>query len=117
EEAVPIKHRFVTRAIRNAQEKVEAHNFDIRKHLLEYDDVLNKQREVIYARRRDLLSRDDLGDEVREMADGLAVDLVASHCSDEVAHDEWDLKTLDDAGFAQVNLRARHGNPAGSAGR
>src|SRR5215468_3116967 len=105
EEGVPIEHRFVTRAIRNAQEKVEAHNFDIRKHLLEYDDVLNKQREVIYARRRDLLSRDDLGDEVREMADGLAADLVASHCSDEVAPDEWDLKTLDDAVFAQFNLR------------
>ena len=105
EEGVPIEHRFVTRAIRNAQEKVEAHNFDIRKHLLEYDDVLNKQREVIYARRRDLLSRDDLGDEVREMAEGLAVDLVQSHCSDEVAHDEWDLKTLDDAVFAQFNLR------------
>src|SRR5581483_1924420 len=58
EEGVPIEHRLITRAIRNAQEKVEAHNFDIRKHLLEYDDVLNKQREVIYARRRDLLSRD-----------------------------------------------------------
>ena len=105
EEGVPIEHRFVTRAIRNAQEKVEAHNFDIRKHLLEYDDVLNKQREVIYARRRELLSREDLGDDVREMAEGLAADLVASHCSDEVAPDEWDLKTLDDAVFAQFNLR------------
>jgi preprotein translocase SecA subunit len=105
EEGIPIEHRFVTRAIRNAQEKVEAHNFDIRKHLLEYDDVLNKQREVIYARRRDLLSRENLGDEVREMAEGLATDLVASHCSDEVAPDEWDLKTLDDAVFAQFNLR------------
>jgi preprotein translocase SecA subunit len=105
EEGVPIEHRFVTRAIRNAQEKVEAHNFDMRKHLLEYDDVLNKQREVVYARRRELLSRDDLGDEVREMAEGLAADLVASHCSDEVAPDEWDLKTLDDAVFAQFNLR------------
>src|SRR5262249_37697983 len=48
---------------------------------------------------------EDLGDEVREMAEGLAVDLVESHCSDEVAHDEWDLKTLDDAVFAQFNLR------------
>jgi preprotein translocase SecA subunit len=105
EDGVPIEHRFVTRAIRNAQEKVEAHNFDMRKHLLEYDDVLNKQREVVYARRRELLSRDDLGDEVREMAEGLAADLVASHCSDEVPGDDWDLKTLDDAVFAQFNLR------------
>jgi preprotein translocase subunit SecA len=117
EEGVPIEHRFVTRAIRNAQEKVEGHNFDIRKHLLEYDDVLNKQREVIYARRRDLLSREDLGDEVREMAEGLAVDLVASHCSDEVAHDEWDLKTLDDAVFAQFNLRLGLVDTAASATR
>ena len=117
EEGVPIEHRFVTRAIRNAQEKVEAHNFDIRKHLLEYDDVLNKQREVIYARRRDLLSNDDLGDQVREMAEGLAVDLVASHCSDEVAHDEWDLKTLDDAVFAQFNLRLGLVDAAASATR
>jgi preprotein translocase SecA subunit len=105
EEGVPIEHRFVTRAIRNAQEKVEAHNFDMRKHLLEYDDVLNKQREVVYARRRELLGRDDLGEEVREMAEGLAADLVATHCSDDVAGDEWDLKTLDDAVFAQFNLR------------
>src|SRR4030095_9439823 len=111
---VPIEHRFVTRAIRNAQEKVEAHNFDMRKHLLEYDDVLNKQREVVYARRGDRLSRDDLGDEVREMAEGLAADLVASHCSDEVAPDEWDLKTLDDAVFAPFNLRLDL--PAAAAG-
>src|SRR5206468_4144482 len=55
EEGVAIEHPLINRAIRNAQEKVEAHNFDIRKHLLEYDDVLNKQREVIYTRRRDLL--------------------------------------------------------------
>src|SRR5262249_43879808 len=94
-----------TRAIRNAQEKVEAHNFDIRKHLLEYDDVLNKQREVIYARRRELLSEEDLGETAHEMAEGLAEELVAAHCSDEVASDEWDLKTLDGAVFAQFTLR------------
>ncbi len=105
EEGVPIEHRFVTRAIRNAQEKVEAHNFDMRKHLLEYDDVLNKQREVVYARRRELLSRDDLRDEIVEMLEGVATDLVASHVSDEVPADDWDLKTLDGALFAQFNLR------------
>src|SRR5687767_10131568 len=53
EEGVPIEHGLVTRAIENAQKKVEAHNFDIRKHLLEYDDVMNKQREVIYNQRRE----------------------------------------------------------------
>ena len=55
EEGVPIEHGLVTRAIENAQKKVEAHNFDIRKHLLEYDDVLNKQREVVYNQRREVL--------------------------------------------------------------
>src|SRR5438132_7893458 len=94
EEGVPIEHRLITRAIRNAQEKVEAHNFDIRKHLLEYDDVLNKQREVIYARRRDLLGRDDLKEDVLEMAEGLAEDLVATHCDGETASEERDWKSL-----------------------
>jgi preprotein translocase SecA subunit len=105
EEGVPIEHRLITRAIRNAQEKVEAHNFDIRKHLLEYDDVLNKQREVIYARRRDLLSRDDLKEDVLEVAEGIAEDLVASHADADVASEEWDWSALDDAVFAQFNFR------------
>ena len=105
EEGVPIEHRLITRAIRNAQEKVEAHNFDIRKHLLEYDDVLNKQREVIYARRRDLLSRDDLKEDVLEMAEGLAESLVATHADADTAAEEWEWKALDDAAFAQFNFR------------
>jgi len=105
EEGVPIEHRLITRAIRNAQEKVEAHNFDIRKHLLEYDDVLNKQREVVYSRRRDLLGRDDLREDVLELASGIAGDLVALHADAEVASEEWDWKALDDAMFAQFNFR------------
>src|SRR5207248_988511 len=105
EEGVPIEHRLITRAIRNAQEKVEAHNFDIRKHLLEYDDVLNKQREVIYTRRRDLLSRDDLKGDVLELAEGIAEDLIATHADAETASEEWDWKAIDDAVFAQFNFR------------
>ncbi len=105
EEGVPIEHRLITRAVRNAQEKVEAHNFDIRKHLLEYDDVLNKQREVIYTRRRDILGREDLKDDVLEIADGVAGDLAGSYADQEVASEEWDWKALDDACFAQFNLR------------
>src|SRR5213080_281533 len=105
EEGVPIEHRLITRAIRNAQEKVEAHNFDIRKHLLEYDDVLNKQREVIYMRRRDLLSRDDLRGDALELAEGIAEDLIAAHADAETASEEWDWKAIDDAVFAQFNFR------------
>jgi preprotein translocase subunit SecA len=105
EEGMPIEHRLITRAIRNAQEKVEAHNFDIRKHLLEYDDVLNKQREVIYGRRRDILGRDDLKEDVLELAMGIAEDLVAGFVEGDTASEEWDWKALDDAVFAQFNLR------------
>ena len=60
EEGQPIEHSMITKAIENAQRKVEAHNFEIRKHLLEYDDVMNKQREVIYSQRRDVLESDDI---------------------------------------------------------
>jgi preprotein translocase subunit SecA len=105
EEGVPIEHRFVTRAIRNAQEKVEAHNFDIRKHLLEYDDVLNKQREVIYARRRDILTKESLREDVMEMAESLADDLVQAHFGGEAPQDGYDWKAFDDAVFTQFNLR------------
>ena len=67
EEGVPIEHGMVTRAIANAQKKVEAHNFEIRKQLLEYDDVMNKQREVIYQHRRAVLAGENLSGDVQEM--------------------------------------------------
>jgi len=105
EEGVPIEHKLITRAIRNAQEKVEGHNFDIRKHLLEYDDVLNKQREVVYTRRRDLLGRDDLTEDVLEMATAIAENLVATRAEPDKPSEEWDWKVLDDAVFAQFNFR------------
>src|SRR5262249_30689604 len=62
----PIEHRMITKAIESAQRKVEAHNFEIRKHLLEYDDVMNKQREVIYELRRQVLAADQLKETVLE---------------------------------------------------
>src|SRR5262249_28470961 len=105
EEGVPIEHRFVTRAIRNAQEKVEAHNFDIRKHLLEYDDVRNKQRGVIYAGRREILTKEELREDVVEMAEGLAADVVNAHFGGEEPEDGYDWKAFDDAIFAQFNFR------------
>ncbi|MCJ7746671.1 MAG: preprotein translocase subunit SecA, partial [Desulfobacterales bacterium] len=67
EEDQPIEHRLVTKAIENAQRRVEAHNFEIRKHLLEYDNVMNQQREVIYSQRREVLAGEDLKDSVIEM--------------------------------------------------
>ena len=105
EEGVPIEHRLITRAISNAQSKVEAHNFDIRKHLLEYDDVMNKQREVVYARRRALLSGERLRDEVMEIGEGLVEDTVASVVDADTAPGEWDWKALEDAIARQFAIR------------
>jgi len=97
EEGVPIEHRMVTRAIENAQKKVEAHNFDIRKQLLEYDDVMNKQREVIYQHRRAILMGEDLADEIREMMTEVVDSLVNVYCPAEQYPEEWDFNGLTEA--------------------
>jgi len=83
EDNEPIEHRWISRAIENAQKKVESHNFDIRKHLLEYDDVMNKQREVVYHRRRELLSGASLKDDVLDMCDALIEEIAAAHANSE----------------------------------
>jgi preprotein translocase subunit SecA len=77
EEGEPIEHRFVTRAIENAQKRVEAHNFEIRKQLLEYDDVMNEQRGVIYAWRRQVLAGELGREDLDEVMDGLLDGLLA----------------------------------------
>ncbi|HVN28141.1 MAG TPA: preprotein translocase subunit SecA, partial [Candidatus Binataceae bacterium] len=116
EDNEPIEHRWISRAIENAQKKVEAHNFDIRKHLLEYDDVMNKQREVVYHRRRDLLGGATLKDEVLDLCDGLVEDIVAAHCSSEIDPKDWDWKAIDDAFFQQFKFRPGFTVNAGSDG-
>jgi preprotein translocase SecA subunit len=105
EEGVPIEHGLVTRAIENAQKKVEAHNFDIRKHLLEYDDVMNKQREVIYHQRRDVLKGENLKAEVLDMAQGLAEEIVERYGEKDVSPAEWDLAALSEGLYHQFNMR------------
>ena len=82
EEGEAIENRLLTRVIENAQTKVEARNFEIRKHLLEYDDVMNKQRQVFYARRRQALAAVDLHDEVRAMTEGVLVQILDLHWPD-----------------------------------
>jgi len=86
----PIEHGMVSRAIENAQRKVESHNFDIRKHLLQYDDVLNRQREAIYEQRKQVLAEDGLRDILSGMIRELVADMVGSFCPEKVAVDEWD---------------------------
>ena len=105
EEGVPIEHRLVTRAIENAQKKVEAHNFDIRKHLLEYDDVMNKQREVIYHQRREVLAGENLKEEVLEMARGLAEEAVERYGDKSLHPAEWDLSGLRELLYHRCNFR------------
>jgi preprotein translocase subunit SecA len=105
EEGVPIEHGLVTRAIENAQKKVEAHNFDIRKHLLEYDDVMNRQREVIYNQRREVLKGEDLKEDVLEMAQGLTDEILARYGDKELHPSDWDLSGLRDGLHHQFNLR------------
>ena len=105
EDNEPIEHRWISKAIENAQKKVESHNFDIRKHLLEYDDVMNKQREVVYHRRRELLSGASLKDDVLDMCDALIEEIAAAHADNELDPAEWDWKAIDDAFFKQFKFR------------
>jgi preprotein translocase subunit SecA len=108
-EGEPIEHRMITKAIEGAQRKVEGHNFEIRKHLLEYDDVMNKQREVIYELRTQVLGSDQLKDTFLEMLEEVVDDLVEEQLSPDLHPEEWDLVALQDAikrQFAvEVNVR------------
>jgi preprotein translocase subunit SecA len=94
EEDQPIEHRFISRAIENAQKKVEAHNFDIREHLLKYDDVMNKQREVIYKRRNEILRNDNLKAMAVEMLEELIDDFLEAHTDEKSYPEEWDIEGL-----------------------
>jgi len=107
EDGEPIEHNLISKAIENAQKKVEGHNFDIRKQLIEYDDVMNQQREVIYKQRREALSGKSLKGALEEMiyekTEGFA-DLFAD---DKVFPEEWDFKGLGEAVFKQFNFRLK----------
>jgi preprotein translocase subunit SecA len=90
EEDEPIEHSMISRAIENAQRKVEGHNFDIRKHLLEYDDVMNKQRKVIYKQRREVLASDNVQDIINDMILDLVEDVALNSCQDKLPSQDWD---------------------------
>ncbi len=96
EEDLPIENKMVTKAIENAQKKVEAHNFDIRKHLLQYDDVMNKQRTEIYAFRREVLLGESLKPKILDFSEDVVDDLLFVHCPED-RYDEWDMETLGTA--------------------
>jgi preprotein translocase subunit SecA len=90
EEDEPIEHSMITKAIENAQRKVEGHHFDIRKHLLEYDDVMNKQREVIYQQRREVLEGDNLQRELEDMTEDIIGGIVSEVAQERIDAKEWD---------------------------
>jgi preprotein translocase subunit SecA len=116
EEGVPIEHGMVTRAIANAQKKVEAHNFEIRKQLLEYDDVMNKQREVIYQHRRAVLGGTNLKDDIYDMMAGVVDSALNVYCPAEQYPEEWDVKGLTEMMQGQFGLDITQGkNDGGEA--
>jgi len=94
EDGEPIEHSFISRSIENSQKKVEGHYFDIRKQVLEYDDVMNKQREVIYKQRRLVLEGDDLQSSILEMIRGAAEQIIHQFCDPGVHPEEWDLESM-----------------------
>ncbi|WP_417915088.1 preprotein translocase subunit SecA [Candidatus Electronema sp. JM] len=105
EEDEPIEHSMISKAIENAQRKVEAHNFDIRKHLLEYDDVMNKQREVIYTQRREVLEREDISEIIREMVSDLVDGLVDSVIEERKPSEDWDWLPFEEKAAELFNLQ------------
>jgi preprotein translocase subunit SecA len=94
DEGVPIESRLITKRIEAAQKTVEAHNFDARKHLLEYDDVMNKQREAIYAMRRQLLEGSDQKEHVLSLMDEVVQSNVETNCPKDKHPDTWNIKGL-----------------------
>ncbi|MBI5756359.1 MAG: preprotein translocase subunit SecA [Nitrospirae bacterium] len=109
EEGTPIEHRMVTKAIENAQKKVEARNFDIRKHLLEYDDVMNQQRGVIYSQRRQILQGEGLTDIIFDMTGDILDNTVSIYCGKDIYSEEWDIKGMKEALLRQFSLAIHDG--------
>jgi preprotein translocase subunit SecA len=105
EEDQPIEHGLVTKAIENAQKRVEANNFEIRKHLLEYDNVMNQQREVIYSQRREVLASETLKQSVMEMIEEQVEGFLDLYANEKSHPEDWDLKGLADALYQQFLLR------------
>jgi len=105
EEGEPIEHKLVTRAIGTAQKRVETRNFEIRKHLLEYDDVMNKQREIVYGLRREILAGESQEETVLEWLGELAAVVVERYAPAEAHPEDWDLVGLNEALHRQFDFR------------
>ncbi len=97
EDGEAIEHRMVNNAIEKAQRKVEGHNFDIRKNLLEFDDVSNDQRQVIYQQRRDLMATDDISETIEGIREEVLYDLISEYIPPQSIEEQWDIEGLEQA--------------------
>ena len=105
-EGEAIEHRMVTRSLESAQRKVEARNFDIRKQLLEYDDVSNDQRKTIYALRNELLESEDVSPRLADLRAGVVTDLFHQYVPEESVEEQWNVQGLETALKAELNVAA-----------
>src|SRR4029078_13558691 len=104
-EGEAIEHSMVTRSIESAQRKVEARNFDIRKQLLEYDDVANDQRKTIYTLRNELLESEDVSPRISDLRAGVVTDLFRQYVPPESVEEQWDIAGLENALNAELRLQ------------
>lgn len=107
DEDEPLEHAMLSKSIESAQRKIEGNNFSIRKHVLQYDDVMNKQREIIYAERRKVLEGEDLGEEVRSMTEDVISQAVDKYTADGKYPEEWDLAGLESHLESIIPLQGR----------
>jgi len=105
EEGEPIEHGMITKAIENAQRKVEAHNFEIRKQLIKYDDVMNQQRDVIYKQRREALSGESLKPAIEDMIRELSEKIADRFADEKILPEEWNWKGVREATYHQFAFR------------
>jgi preprotein translocase subunit SecA len=110
ENGQPIEHTMISRAVANAQKKVEAHHFDSRKHLLEYDDVMNKQREVLYSLRKDILLGENQNELLMEMAEEVLINRIEEIAPDSVYPEEWNIEELNEFLFRMFGIGAEKPN-------
>ncbi len=112
EEDQPIEHRLISRAIENAQKRVEGQNFDMRKHVLEYDDVMNRQRQVIYEQRKRVLRGEELSSDIADMIEEILDDLLPEYIDEKSHPEEWNLKGLEGILFKQFSLKMNFSDTA-----
>ena len=107
EQSEPIEHKLISRSIESAQKKIEGRNFEIRKAILQYDNILNKQREIIYGQRRKVLLAQDLKEDILGMWEKVIEDILGLYLSAEIHPDDWDLEGLNHY-FEQYNLTEKN---------